>query len=124
VQGKLNWGHSASTERVTCYQVDPKRGQAGIDRAGILPKRAGNRMHDDWPAYYAYADALHDACNAHHLRELAFPQERYPQAWEAQMAKHLLLFKAAVAEAKAQGLICLTRKQLSGFGAHYDVLVE
>jgi transposase len=124
VQGQLHWVHSASTERVTCYHVDPKRGQEGIDRAGILPKRRGNSMHDDWKPYYAYPDALHDACNAHHLRELAFLQERYPQAWEGQMAEHLLLVKAAVAAALAQGRTCLTLEQLICFETRYDELVE
>jgi transposase len=124
VQGKLNWIHSASTERVTCYHVDSKRGQEGIDRAGILPERTGNSMHDDWKPYYSYPNARHDACNAHHLRELAFLQERYPQEWEGEMAKHLVAIKAAVEEALAQGLTCLTPEQLTAFEAHYDELVE
>ena len=47
VNQKLNWIHSDSTEKVTCYHVDPKRGQAGIDRAGILSQRTGKSMHDE-----------------------------------------------------------------------------
>jgi transposase len=124
VQGKLYWIHSASTERVTCYHADPKRGQEGMDRAGILPKRSGNSMHDDWKPYYTYPHARHDACNAHHLRELDFLQERYPQAWEAQMAQHLMTIKNAVAEALAQGLNGLTAEQLTSFETRYDALVE
>jgi transposase len=124
VKGKLNWIHSASTERVTCYHIDPKRGQEGISRAGILPKRTGNSMHDDWTPYYSYSNAQHDACNAHHLRELAFLQERYPQEWEGEMAKHLVTIKEAVEEALAQGLTCLTPEQLTAFEAWYDELVE
>jgi transposase len=123
VQGKLNWIHSASTERVTCYHVDPKRGQEGIDRAGILPERTGNSMHDDWKPYYSYSNARHDACNVHHLRELAFLEERYPQAWEGQMAQHLITIKEAVAEALAQGRTCLTSEQITPFEARYDELV-
>ena len=124
VQGKLYWVHSASTERVTCYHVDPKRGQEGIARAGVLPKRSGNSMHDDWKPYYTYANARHDACNAHHLRELDFLQERYPQDWEGALAKHLLAIKQAVEEAVAQGLTRLNDQQLVTFEAHYDELVE
>ena len=123
VKGKLNWIHSASTQRVTCYHIDPKRGQEGIDRAGILPKRSGNSMHDDWKPYYSYSDAQHDACNAHHLRELAFLQERYRQDWEGQMAKHLVAIKEAVEEAVAQGRDCLTAEQITTFEARYDELV-
>jgi transposase len=124
VKGKLNWIHSASTQRVTCYHIDPKRGQEGIDRAGVLPKRTGNSMHDDWKPYYTYPDAQHDACNAHHLRELAFLQERYPQAWEGEMAKHLVTIKEAVEEALAQGRDGLTVEQITAFEARYDELVE
>jgi transposase len=124
VQGKLSWIHSASTEWVTCYHVDPKRGQEGMDRAGILPQRSGNSMHDDWKPYYTYLDARHAACNAHHLRELDFLQERYPQDWEGEMAKHLLVIKQAVEEAVAQGLTCLNDRQLATFEARYDELVE
>jgi len=124
VKGKLNWIHSASTPRVTCYHVDPKRGQEGIDRAGILPQRTGNSMHDDWKPYYSYSDAQHDACNAHHLRGLAFLQERYPQDWEGEMAKHLLAIKQAVEEALAQGRDGLTAEQITTFEARYDELVE
>jgi len=61
-----------------CILHDPKRGQEGIDRAGILPKRKEWSMHDDWESYYRYLEAQHASCNAHHLRELEFLQERYP----------------------------------------------
>jgi len=124
VQGKLNWIFSASTEQVTCYHVDPKRGREGIDRAGILPKRTGPSMHDDWKPYYSYPDAQHASCNAHHLRELDFLQERYPQEWEGQMREHLITIKEAVAEAVAQGRTGLTAEQLTAFEARYDELLE
>jgi len=124
VEQKLHWVHSASTQRVTCYDVDPKRGQEAMDRAGILPKRKGMCMHDDLKAYYGYTDAQHGSCNAHHLRELDFLQERYPQDWEAEMAKHLLDIKEAVAEAVAQGLSCLTEQQITALETRYDELVQ
>lgn len=87
VAQKRHWVHSARTERVTVYHLDPKRGQVGIDRTGILPHRTGPSMHDDWPAYYGYTEASHAACNSHHLRELLLLEERYPQAWEPAMVK-------------------------------------
>jgi len=34
----LNWLHVASTEQLTCYHIDPKRGQAAMDVMAILPE--------------------------------------------------------------------------------------
>jgi transposase len=121
---KLQWVHSASTERVTCYHIDPKRGQAGIGRAGILPHRTGPSMHDDWPPYYSYGEARHAACNSHHLRELLFLEERYPQAWAPAMSQLLLEIKKSVAEAKTQGLTALSPAQITTFEARYEALIE
>lgn len=121
---QLLWVFSASTEKATCYHVDPKRGQEGMDRAGILPQRTGNSMHDDWKPYYRYRELQHASCNGHHLRELDFLQERYPQAWEGEMVKHLLTIKQAVEEATEQGRTGLTSEQLTAFEARYDALVE
>jgi transposase len=81
-------------------------------------------MHDDWPAYYGYTEAAHAACNSHHLRELIFLQERYPQPWEAAMIALLLEIKQSVAEAKAQGLTHLPPAPLTAFEARYEALLE
>ena len=121
---KNQWVHSAGTERATYYHLDEKRGTIGIDNAGILPNRLGKSVHDDWSAYYTYTDADHVSCNAHHLREFAFLQERYPQAWEDEMVKLLLQIKQTVAEAVAQGQSCLAPEQVLAFEKHYDELVE
>jgi len=124
VAQKLNWVHSASTERVTCYHIDPKRGHDGMERAGILPHRTGNSMHDDWPAYYGYTEAAHAACNSHHLRELDFLQERYPQPWQPALAKLLDEIKQAVATAKVAGLTELSQGQITTFETRYTELID
>lgn len=124
VAQKLHWVHSASTARVTCYHIDPKRGHDGIERAGILPHRTGYSMHDDWPAYYGYTQASHAACNSHHLRELAFLEERYPQPWEPALAKLLNDIKQAVATAQAAGLSELSQAQITAFETRYAELIE
>jgi len=118
------WVHSAGTERATNYHLDEKRGTVGIDQAGILPHRIGKSVHDDWAAYYTYENADHASCNAHHLREFAFLQERYPQDWEGAMVELLLSIKETVAEAVAQGQSCLAQEQVIAFEIRYDELVQ
>jgi transposase len=119
-----HWVHSAGTERATNYHVDKKRGTIGMENAGILPKRRGKSVHDDWAPYYTYENTDHASCNAHHLREFAFLQERYPQDWEGAMVEHLLFIKEAVAEAVAQGQPGLAQEQQMAFEVRYDELVQ
>ena len=85
INGGLHWLHSASTSLLTWYGVHAKRGQDALDALAILPKLKGWAMHDGWPAYFRYDQVAHALCNAHHLRELEFLKERYPQGWETQM---------------------------------------
>jgi len=119
-----HWVHSAGTGRATNYHLDEKRGRVGIDHAGILPERTGKSVHDDWSAYYTYENADHVSCNAHHLREFAFLQERYPQDWEGAMVELLLSIKKTVEEAVAQGQPCLHQEQVIAFDTRYDELVR
>jgi len=123
IDGKLHWLHSASTQRLTFYQVQPKRGQKAMEAIGILPKFQGRAVHDGLVNYFLY-QCEHALCNAHHLRELAFLQERYPQAWEAPMADLLLEIYHSVQTAKAANQISLSSSQLAEFDQRYDALVQ
>lgn len=122
VEGKLHWLHVASTDNLTHYHVDRKRGQIGMHAGGILPKFRGNAVHDHWKPYLNFRHCQHSFCNAHHLRELQFISEQYQQPWAKEMAQLLQNIQAEVAATPAP-LMSLPPDRLAYYEVEYDRLI-
>jgi transposase len=123
VEGQSNWLHVASTHHLTYYTVHRRRGQEGMQAAGVLPEFQGRAVHDHWSAYMTFKNCQHAFCNAHHLRELQFVVEQYNQAWAAEMAQLLRDIKAEVETAPPDAM-SLPPERIAHFEQRYDELIQ
>lgn len=123
IEGKLGWMHSISTDRLTYYAVHAKRGKQATDAIGVLPAMKGIAMHDGWATYFRYADIPHALCNGHHLRELTFLEERYPQKWVTEMKELLREIKRDVEKKKGKGET-LSERRSTEYERRYDDLIR
>jgi len=124
-EGKGFWLHNASTDRLTCYSVQEKRGGEGMDAMGILPSFGGVAVHDCWAPYFRYSSASHALCCAHLLRELKGVIENHPdqKGWAQGMIALLLKMKKAKEEGKAAGQTHLSEEQYCTFTDEYHKLI-
>ena len=122
VEGKRQWLHVASTPTLTHYAKHPKRGAQAMDEIGILPQFAGRAMHDGLRSYFNY-ECSHGLCNAHHLRELSFIEERFEQEWAGKMKALLLEIKDQVGEAKASARTRLEGETIAEFEQRYGEIL-
>jgi len=94
-----------------------------MDKAGVLPFFRGNAVHDHWKPYFTYDHCSHSLCNAHHLRELTYIEERYQQEWAKEMSDLLLEIKKVVDRLKNDQQ-SISNKQLRSFELDYDSILE
>jgi transposase len=118
VKGKLAYVHVASSDRLTHYAADVRRGKAAIDEIDILPAYRGTCVHDGWLSYTHYPSCRHALCGAHLLRELTYFEElcEVTKAWAAPLKELLLEIKGAAEREGAQGLAWLVEE----LTARYD----
>jgi transposase len=94
VDGRL---HVACTALLTHPGMHATRGRLAYQDIGILPERTGWVVHDGYRSYEQHPQARHALCNAHHLRELQFPHERYQQSWAEPLTQLLQALETALA---------------------------
>ncbi len=107
VAGRLHWVHCARTGKYTLITCHPKRGNEGIDAAGVLTRFRGVAVHDAWAPYDSHVDVEHQLCCAHALRELAAVADTAePDAdwcWATQASDALVAIQKLVVDAIASG---------------------
>lgn len=123
VEGKRQWLHVASTENLTLYVSHPKRGVVAMEEIGVLPVFAGRAIHDGLRSYFTYP-CDHGLCNAHHLRELTFIEERFEQEWAGKMKALLLAIKEQVEQAQTRGQTELEATMISEFEQRYGEILS
>ena len=121
---KLHWVHVASTARLTYLLHHARRGAQAHAAVGILPKRTGRVMHDDYRSYWQATAATHATCNAHHLRELRFLEERYQQTWACDLAQLLCEAQQAVTDARQAGQVAVAAAPLAEFERRYQTILD
>ncbi|MDQ3651577.1 MAG: IS66 family transposase [Acidobacteriota bacterium] len=126
VDEKQHWIHVASTEKLTHYGVDGKRGAAAIDRIDILPRVRGTCVHDGWWAYGQYTKADHALCNAHIVRELNFfiEHEAKQKPWTQEMKDLLLGIKEEADKVRAAGRKKIAPEKIRHFEQEYDEIIS
>lgn len=123
VDKQLKWLHSVSTEKLTLYFAQDKRGRVAIDDIGILPLYDGVAVHDCWKAYLNYP-CKHALCNVHLLRELIFVGEQDNEAWAKDMKKLLLAIKTAKDKSIGKTGKGLSARLQGRFRSRYNEIIK
>ena len=122
IDKKRHWLHVVSTKQLTHYDVHIKRGSEAVEAIGLLPHFNGTLVHDHLKSYFKYGKS-HSLCNAHHLRELTFIQERYKNKWAKDMETFLLMTKKRVETTYQETGESLPEKELKRLYKKYKKIV-
>ena len=77
IKNTRRWLHVACTQTLTLLVLAP-RSKAGADALGVLPGFRGTLLHDSLSFYSGYANADHQLCGAHLIRELTAAEQDPP----------------------------------------------
>lgn len=108
IASKTEWVHLISTELLTHYRVDEKRGN-------LLKNIVGKIVHDHWKPYFTLDNVIHVLCNAHHLRELRAIIELDKETWAQNMYDLLK---------NASQLVGPSSEQQQNISGEYDKIID
>ena len=115
VGGRTCWLHVASTEQMTFYRVDAKRGSMLENVTGVI-------VHDHLKSYYRLEGVQHALCNAHHLRELRALVEIEKEEWAGKM-QNLLQMACHRANCAREQVLPLSSPMQRRIMQCYDAIV-
>lgn len=124
INGKRQWLHTFSTNRLSYYAPHQSRGRKATDSINLLPQYKGVLVHDSLPLYHSYKEFTHSLCNAHHLRELTAVVENDEQLWAKLMHQFLRSAKRMVSLASDDDKTALPDVQLQRISQLFDLIVE
>ena len=113
INGKTQWLHVASTEKLTYYHFNKKRKSLLTGLKNIV-------VHDHWKPYYQLQEVKHVLCNAHHLRELRALIDYEKEAWAKKMWR-FLRFACKYKETFARGI---PRNKIKRLRKIYDRIIN
>ena len=122
VNGKREWVHTVSDEKLTFYAHHKKRGSVAIDEMGIIPQFSGVLVHDCWAPYFRYT-CTHALCNAHLLRELEGISENFSQNWSVAMQNLLIEILEEIRETP-ENVISLSPERIRDYEERYDAILR
>lgn len=125
VEKKCHYIHVTSSQHLTHYACDVRRGRGAVEEIDILPRYRGTCVHDGWLSYTYYPQCRHSLCCAHLLRELTFFEElgEEQKRWAEPLRKLLLEIKQEVERVKEEGGARLVERQCAAFASRYEELV-
>lgn len=122
IEGTRKWCHVVSTQNMTYYAANARRGSKANEDMGILPVYSGIAMHDGWSSYFKF-NCNHALCNSHHLRDLTFVHEVEKQNWAKDLIDQLISIKTTVD--RRRPIHCgLDLAEIKDFEERYDHIIE
>lgn len=93
-----------------------------MQEIGIIPEFHGILNHGNFQPYFAYTQAKHGLCNAHHLSELTYVQDSENEEWAGAMKSFLIKLNDMIFQWRKRKLK-LPEDVIENFENEYDAML-